>query len=193
MIGIRPLNQLNVRNNAKSRDKTPPKGSTITKLSSKVRSLNPNDKKRSEGIKYSQSSQKAMPLLPTSLTIVQNLMKSYEIERKSLSKTLPKFGVNLVSKRCNEIKQISKSFNQSIEKNLFESQNYLNVEKEIVKSTPKVSKSPSNIIPSGESVQPLSVVPYNHNETQKALKQFDPRVGNMLSRLLLNISEGTFH
>ena len=135
-----------------------------------------------------------MPSLPTSLKIVKNLMNCYENERNILNQNISEFGTDLVVERCRHLRQISKSCDQLIEQNLIETQNYPKVGKQTIDLSPKPSKQSKGVMTehkNQESSHHMSVVPYDQN----VLEQLEPRVGNMLSRILLNISEGipSFH
>ena len=130
-----------------------------------------------------------MPSLPDSLSIARSLFESYDKERKIFAKEIGEFDVDLVTERRNSLKHIAIKHKQSIEQNFGRSQQ-MNDKKSIA-SMPKILKSPKKKvydINSDDSVRQLSMIPYNGRDIDVVMKRFEPKVTNILSKLLLDIS-----
>ena len=130
-------------------------------------------------LSLNESNNRLIPSLPSSLTIVQNLMNSYEKERNCLSERIPVFGLNLFDIISDQLIQTSKRYNQSIDENMISSkvkQISSEISNQFICLTPK-----SNIINNKSEDLDKSVVPYTQSASNcSQFRQLEPRVGNML-------------
>jgi hypothetical protein len=139
---------------------------------------------------------KSIPSVPSHLSIVQNLMKSYENERKEFAKYIEEFDVDLVSKTCHHLRTLSHPLYSRLNKKWIENQIHSRVRKKEIKSNDKQIAIQSPDYGLNETFSDISFQSHSkHNYNDRMLivakpKEPDVMVGQMVSKILRNVSEG---
>ncbi|XP_054160143.1 uncharacterized protein LOC128958327 [Oppia nitens] len=143
-----------------------------------------------------------MPTVPSILTIVNNLMNSYEEEKKTLEKRDSHFAENFINKISDFFNGICIANKQSIEDNFvyIQNQSLVGSQLSVMLSTSMSERSTKSVVNTKDVIDnrrdiltDTSLVPYT-GRSLDANRSFDlmnlePKVGNMFSNMLLNISE----
>jgi len=141
---------------------------------------------------------KPMPSVPSSLTVVQNLMKRYSDERKELAKRMEEFNCDLVSNTCEQLRALAVPLNSRLNKNWIENQIQLRCRSNQIDSNKKSIANQSTDCKPIESTPvflPLrnqTSIASNNNLTAPKPKKSHPKVEYMMSRILRNVSEGNY-
>lgn len=139
---------------------------------------------------------KSIPSVPSHLNVVQNLMKSYENERKEFAKYIEEFDVDLVSKTCHHLRTLSHPLYSRLNKKWIENQIHSRVRKKEIKSNDKQIAIQSPDYGLNETFSDISFQSHSkHNYNNRMLivakpKESDVMVGQMMSKILRNVSEG---
>jgi hypothetical protein len=134
--------------------------------------------------------------VPSHLNVVKNLMKSYENERKEFAKCIEEFDVDLVSKTCYHLRTLSHPLYSRLNKKWIQNQIHSRVRKKEIKSNDKQIMIQSPDYGLNETFSDISFQSHSkHNYSNRMLilakpKESDVMVGQMMSKILRNVSSG---
>jgi len=138
----------------------------------------------------------SIPSIPSHLNVVQNLMKSYENERKEFAKYIEEFNVDLVSKTCYHLRTLSHPLYSRLNKKWIQNQIHSRVRKKEIKSNDKQIVIQSLDYGLNETFSDISFESHSkHNYNNRMLIvakpiESDVMVRQMMSKILRNVSSG---